>query len=103
MEGCMVRTLLTSLALVVVTQALSAPPRPAAPAFSLVLESTATGWAARCDTGCRWQRVSFGCERACGAIIDANGVVTIATPHLDSAAFRFIVERTARGVRATSR
>jgi hypothetical protein len=98
----MFRLLLTTIAVMVSTQARPSPKTPP-PAFSLVLESTANGWAARCDTGCRWQRLSFGCERACRAIIDANGVVTAATPYLDSTTFRFIVERTARGVRATSR
>jgi hypothetical protein len=99
----MVRALLVSIALMVDAQALPSPPTLPPSAFSLVLESTANGWAARCDTGCRWQRLSFGCERACRAVVDANGVATVATPYLDSAAFRFIVERTDHGVRATSR
>ena len=63
-----------------------------------------TRWAARCDTGCRWQRLSFwlrarlSCRGRC-----LNGVATVATPYLDSASFSFIVERTDHGVRATSR
>ncbi|HEV8446393.1 MAG TPA: hypothetical protein VGQ44_06225 [Gemmatimonadaceae bacterium] len=96
----MFRALVSGIALVV-TSAAATTRAPAA--FSLVLESTPTGWAARCDSGCRWHELSFNCERACGAIVDANGVVTLATPQLDQAAFRFIVERTAAEVRATAR
>jgi hypothetical protein len=69
----------------------------------MVVESTPTGWAARCDKGCRWRELSFGCERACNAVIDANGIVTLATLRPDSAAFGFVVEHTPTGVRATTR
>ena len=89
---------------IVLVAGLGVAPMARAPvAFSLVLESSATGWAARCDSGCRWRQLSFSCERACGAVIDANGVAHLATPSLDSASFRFIVERSAGEVRATAR
>ena len=71
--------------------------------FSLVLESTPTGWAARCDSGCRWRQLAFDCERACRAVVDANGLVTVASPRPDSTAFLFLVERTPTGVSAESR
>jgi hypothetical protein len=97
----MFRALVASIALI--AGAGAAPTIRAPAAFGLVLESSATGWAARCDSGCRWHQLSFSCERACRAIVDANGLVTVATPHLDSSSFRFIVERTGGEVRATSR
>jgi hypothetical protein len=97
----MFKTLFISMALVGV---LGAARTAAAPAtFSLVLESKPGGWAARCDSGCRWREVSFSCERACGAIVDANGLVTLATADLDPSSFRFIVERGDGVVRATAR
>jgi hypothetical protein len=99
----MFRVVLASIALAV-TAGVTPTPTPNAPAsFSLVLESSATGWAARCDTGCHWRHLSFGCEHACGAIIDADGVVTLATPRLDSTSFRFYVRRAGTEIRATAR
>lgn len=96
----MFRALITVVALAVT----SATAKTRTPAdFSLVLESTPTGWAARCDSGCRWHELSFSCEGACGAIVDGNGLVTAVTPRFDSSAFRFRVERTGAEVRATAR
>ena len=63
--GCALSATAASASIAQVT----APPAP----FSLVLESTTTGWAARCDSGCHWRQVSFDCGRVCGAIVDANG------------------------------
>jgi hypothetical protein len=99
----MFRVLLIGVALVIGPSAATTATPATAQSFSLVLESSPTGWAARCDSGCRWQRLSFGCERACGAIIDANGVAILASQALDSATFRFRVERTLTGIRATGR
>ena len=96
----MFRAFLGSIALVVGLG--SAPATPAPANFSLTLESTPNGWAARCDTGCAWRDVSFRCEVACGAVVDANGLVTLATGDLRPSPFRFIVERTGREIRATS-
>ena len=98
----MLVSLLAGLALVGGAHAAPSPSMDAPAAFSLVLESTATGWAARCDSGCRWQRLSFDCERSCAAVIDANGVSRAGTVGEERAAFRFRVERTEQGVRATS-
>lgn len=99
----MFRLLLAGIALAIGAGSVrTATPSPI-PSFSLVLESSTTGWAARCESGCAWQRLSFGCERACAAIIDANGVATVGAQRLDSAAFRFRAERTPSGIRATSK
>jgi len=99
----MFRGFLASVALILVSGGAATPKTAAPTAFSLVLESAANGWAARCDSGCRWHELSFNCRQACGAIIDANGVVTLATPRPESAPFQFTVERSAAGVRATAR
>jgi hypothetical protein len=100
----MVRALLAGLSLsasgAVTVTAQKAQPRAS---FSLVLESTRTGWAAQCDSGCRWRQLSFDCRQACGAVIDADGVVTLAAARRDSTAFRFVVEHTPTGVRAIAR
>lgn len=102
----MLRVLTVSIAVVLgavaATNATTTRQRSPA-AFSLVLESTASGWAARCDSGCRWKELSFGCARACGATIDANGVLTLNAPPTEAAAFRFNVERSPNGVRASAK
>ena len=71
-----------------------APASDAAPpsGFSVVLEHIPNGWAARCESGCRWGEVAFTCASSCGAIVDANGLVTLASARPDSTAFAFVVE-----------
>ena len=98
----MFRALLAGTALVLGTGAATPTTTRTPAAFSLMLESTVTGWAARCDSGCRWEQFSLKCAHACSAFIDATGVNTVATPRFDSSAFRFRVERTTAGVRATA-
>lgn len=98
----MLKPLLAGVALLVAITAAKQPETQPPAAFSLVLESTATGWSARCDSGCRWRSLSFDCDRACGAVLDANGVSTIMSPSRDSTTFRFRVERVAREVYATA-
>jgi hypothetical protein len=55
------------------------PPRPAAPApaaethFAVVLERSAKGWAAHCETGCSWVDVTMSCE-GCDVQLDASGI-----------------------------
>jgi len=78
--------------------------RPAEPvAFSIVLTTTPTGWAAKCDAGCRWKELGFSCATACPAIVDANGVVTLASPRPEPTAFSFTVRHDHNGAQATSR
>jgi hypothetical protein len=95
-------TLVLSTATVARSQAQSATPMPVA-AFSIELQSTPTGWSARCDSGCRWSEVTFTCAQRCGAIVDQNGLVTKATLRPDSATFLFIVDRTDSTLQAVSR
>lgn len=73
-KGDMVKALLTGFAIVFGTASISTTTPTASPhPFSLVLESTAYGWAASCDSGCRWRHLGLSCNGACGVItIDAN-------------------------------
>jgi hypothetical protein len=81
-----------------------APPAKQVPAdrFSVVLDYTATGWSAKCETGCSYT-ASFSCATACGARVDGRGIVTLAEGRPYDSLFAFIVERTSDGVRAQSR
>src|ERR1051325_2402005 len=71
--------------------------------FSIVLEATPKGWSARCDMGCGWSELGFACPTACGAIVDQNGLVTLASLRPDSTTFMFLVEHTPNGATAVSR
>lgn len=73
---------------------------PAPKVFSLALASTSSGWAARCDTGCRWREAAFTCRIACDAIVDANGLRTAQAPSVEPVAFSFRVARADSGARA---
>lgn len=97
---------LLAVAIVAVSFAVLTAARPLqAPAgqFSVVLDYTPLGWSANCEAGCGWRTVSFACERACNALVDAQGLVTLATERPSDPRFAFIVERTPDGVRAQSR
>jgi hypothetical protein len=71
--------------------------------FSILLTTTPTGWAAKCDTGCRWKELAFSCRSACPAIVDANGVVTLASPRPEPTPFSFTLRHEHNGAEATSR
>ena len=71
--------------------------------FSVTIEVTPTGWAARCDSGCAWRELAFECRVACDAIIDSNGLVTAATLRPSTASFRMVLVRGPRGIVAHSR
>ena len=98
----MFKALLAGLAFTFGTVSIPVPASTPAPAsFSLVLESTQFGWAASCDSGCRWRHLALSCDGACGVVtIDANGVERYPARNLEPAAFGFRVERSANGVRA---
>ena len=98
----MLVSLLGGLVFIGLTSAAPTAPPPELVPFSIVLESTETGWAARCDSGCQWERLSFTCAGACAAVVDARGVRTVEAPLEERAAFRFRVERTGRAIRATA-
>ena len=75
---------------------------PQLASFSMVITSTPNSWAARCDAGCSWRSVSFKCTDACDAILDANGLVTVATPRTEPSPFAFRLAHAINGVQAES-
>src|SRR6476660_884459 len=98
----MFRAFLAGVVLVIGTSHVTTPTAQAPVGFSLVLESTATGWAARCDSGCHWTHLTMSCAPSRYATTDANGVGPRAARSA-SPPFAFNVERTGREVRATGR
>ena len=71
--------------------------------FSVTIEATPMGWAARCDSGCAWRKLAFECPVACDAILDSNGLVTAATLRPAPATFRMVLVRGPRGIVAHAR
>lgn len=80
----------------------AAPVQSSVAPFAVEIETMPNGWSARCDSGCNWKELAFRCATACDAILDADGLVTVATLRSPST-FRFILRRTAEGVEAYSR
>src|SRR5687767_6121262 len=70
--------------------------------FSMVVTAIPNGWSVSCDSGCQWRAASFKCAGACDANVDANGLVTVATPRTEPTAFSFRLAHTRNGVRAYS-
>jgi hypothetical protein len=70
--------------------------------FSITVTSTPTGWAAKCDAGCHWTKVSFDCRSTCGAIVDANGLRTLQAPRTEPSPFAFRLDRTDSGFTAVA-
>jgi hypothetical protein len=85
-----------------VTRRAESTPRGAPSSFSMVITSTTTGWAAHCDTGCRWSDVSYECPGQCAAVFDATGVATPGATQTDTSVFAFTIERTEQGNLATA-
>jgi len=56
--------------------------------FSLVVEHSSAGWAAKCEVGCAWTDVAMRCDE-CAVQLDASGIalVTAANPLADRFAF----------------
>jgi hypothetical protein len=71
-------------------------------AFSLVITTIPTGWAAHCDSGCRWQEVAYSCPGNCKAVFDANGVSTPRARRADASGFAFELQRVDGETRARS-
>lgn len=72
-------------------------------AFSVVVETTSTGWLARCDSGCTWREVSFACATACDAILGSTGLFSTATLPPRPTSFLFVLTRTRTGICAEAR
>ena len=64
--------------------------------FSLVLEKSATGWSARCTSGCRWTHLAFNYP-VHAARISIAGVSADDSPDPDTVGFAFTVHSTPTG------
>ena len=93
---------LAMLALPLGLAASAAEPRSVPGDFSLILDYTATGWAAECEVGCTW-KAAFSCESACNALVDSRGLVTLGEIRPPDPKFAFVIEHTRIGVRARAR
>lgn len=96
----LVIAILSTVALTGSTPPGAPPPLPSH--FQIQLAHTLHGWAARCEKGCHWKSAAFTCPRDCAAIVDANGLVTAATPREEATPFSFTVEWAGSGWTARS-
>jgi len=69
--------------------------------FAIILERSANGWAAHCETGCAWVNVSMSCD-GCEVRLDASGIGPAypATPAATGFAFVLSPDRTGGKARA---
>ena len=67
--------------------------------FSLVLEHSASGWAASCEAGCRWKEVTMTCG-GCTVRLDVSGIFRLHAPREEVNGFEFTVSRTSEGLAA---
>ena len=94
------RTLVTLLAVVLTAGCHRAPAVAAAPVhFSIVLERSATGWSARCETGCAWTEVSETCT-GCDIRLDATGISRGYPARAGTRGFEFVIAQEREGWRA---
>lgn len=95
------RALVTVLAVVLTAGCHRASAGPVAPLhhFSIVLEQSATGWSARCETGCAWTEVSESCK-GCDIRLDATGISRGYPARAGTQGFEFVVSREREGWRA---
>jgi len=101
----MSRYLMLTLASALSLAGWTARPTPAAARvanhFSLVLEHSAQGWRARCDTGCRWAEVSFSCG-GCEVRLTSLGMTAVSTPEEVPGTFAFTLTDSGSGWAAKS-
>ena len=98
------RTLIAA-ALLAVAPAVAAGPRPKGTAtpiahFAILLEHSAQGWAATCDTGCRWTHLTMSCE-GCKIRVDVAGVGPASAPERGTEGFSFTLRDAGAGWQAT--
>jgi len=97
------RALVAVLAIALTVGCHRAPTVAPAPVrhFAIVLEQSATGWSARCETGCAWTEVSETCT-GCDIRLDSTGISRGYPARASTAGFEFVVssERQGWSVRA---
>lgn len=64
--------------------------------FALVLEHSAAGWKAHCDTGCLWSDVSMSCAD-CDVQLDASGIALADRRTRSASGFVFILSSAGSG------
>ncbi len=64
--------------------------------FAVILEPSATGWAAHCEAGCRWTDVSIACG-GCEVRLDASGITRAYPLAPAPTGFAFILSRSREG------
>ena len=65
--------------------------------FAVVVEHAPTqGWAATCETGCRWKTATLDC-RGCEVRIDAGGISLATAPAERTERFAFVLHDDASG------
>jgi hypothetical protein len=67
--------------------------------FAVILEHSATGWAARCEAGCQWTAVSMSCAR-CDVRLDASGIARAYPSAPAPTGFAFVLSSAGGGVTA---
>jgi hypothetical protein len=75
--------------------------------FALILEHSATGWAAHCEAGCLWTDVSMSCA-GCEVRLDAAGIGRAYPSEAPATGFAFVLSGaggggwTARGIQGVN-
>jgi hypothetical protein len=74
--------------------------------FSLIVEHSQRGWAAHCETGCRWTELTMDCA-GCAVRVSLAGVSPARNTEEDPAGFAFTLQGTptdwaASGVRGVA-
>lgn len=64
--------------------------------FAIVLERSATGWSAHCETGCAWTDVSENCA-GCDIRLDATGISRGYPARVGTQGFEFVVSNEREG------
>jgi hypothetical protein len=92
------RALTTLLAVALAAGCHRAPAVGTAPVhhFAIVLERSATGWSARCETGCAWTEVTETCE-GCDIRVDATGISRGYPARPGTEGFEFVVSGERQG------
>jgi len=99
------RALTSILVVVLVATACHKTPPTVAPTsvsnghFAIVLEHSAKGWAAHCETGCHWVDVSMSCG-GCDVQLDASGIAPAYPATSVATGFAFVLSTAGSGWKA---
>lgn len=88
-----------ALALLAGFRANSPRTSPTGEHFALILEHSAQGWKATCDTGCVWREVSMSCG-GCDVRLSSSGIGRAGAPEVALRGFAFTLSDSASGWQA---